>query len=192
MFSSETPSITRVRYANTRISTPPSWRRECTPPPRAHALNAVRSPVLSHLVPCCTMPCCTMPCCTMPCCLWCMFNSCYGDYCRCEGMRSTVDATSSDRVRDRRGQNGWSLSVPAKLVPYRSILRSRAEEKALSLRPKPQTSASDGRETFERTSTPGSDLADLRASKVRCMGVEYVIAVFKPVSALESVYSGSV
>lgn len=107
-------------------------------------------------------------------------------------MGPADDAEKSDRVGDRRGLDGRSSSVPPNVVPYRSILRSRAEEKALSLRPKSQTGASKGRETFERTSTPGGGLVDLdlRGSKVRpvrhmffyfqisCFAPEYATAAF--------------
>lgn len=98
-----------------------------------------------------------------------VFNSCHGDYCKREGMTPTKDAENSQLVGDRRGLNGRSPSAPPKVVPYRSILRSRAEEKALSLRPKSQIGASKGREMFERSSTPGGGLVGLglRGSKVR-------------------------
>lgn len=102
-------------------------------------------------------------------------NSCYGDYCNCEGVRPADGAKNNGRVGHGRELNGRSSSgaLRSNLVPYRSILRSRAEEKALSLRPrpKPQTSASTAREAFERTLTPGDGLVDLslRAPKVRCI-----------------------
>lgn len=86
-------------------------------------------------------------------------------------MRPADDVDNSHVLGDRRGLNGRSPSAPSNIVPYRSILRSRAEEKALSLRPQPQIGASRGRETFERPSTPGGGLVglNLRDSKVRCL-----------------------
>lgn len=55
-------------------------------------------------------------------------DSCYGDYCHSEDHRVHIDAKKSSEEGSRRCADAPLLS---KLVSYRSIIKCRAEEKAL-------------------------------------------------------------
>lgn len=68
-------------------------------------------------------------------------GSCYGDFCHYECIGPTNGGSISGE-NDSLPVDG--MSPASKLVSYRSILKCRAEEKALLLRPETQGSAGRG------------------------------------------------